>query len=94
MQEYQSETSEKTSSTGEEVDTSKPETKHEPHMHAKRRILVGTIALLFAIIAFFTWVQYGEGIKEWCTGGDEGACTIDLEDVPAEGITFEQPVDF
>jgi hypothetical protein len=46
----------------EEHATSTPDTKHEPHAHAKRRLLVGAITLLVALLAFFTWVQYGESI--------------------------------
>jgi hypothetical protein len=72
--------------------TALPPTKHEPHAHAKKRILAGVIALVLALITFLVWVQYGEGIKEWCTG-EEGTCTVDLGDIPPDGVQFEA-VDF
>ncbi|MBP9749394.1 MAG: hypothetical protein KBD21_01555 [Candidatus Pacebacteria bacterium] len=61
------------------------------HPHATKRVLWGIAALLSAFLLLGVWSLWGEEIKNACTGGSNGACTIEFEDVPAEGVHFDRP---
>ncbi len=66
------------------------QTEHEPHEHAQKRITMALVAILCVLGLGFLWSQWGEEIKQACTGGDEeGACAIDLPDAPAPPIGNE-----
>ena len=54
------------------------ETKHEPHTHAKQRIIIGLGAVLVVLLAiFFIWPRWGDTIKEKCFG-DGGVCEFEV----------------
>lgn len=56
------------------------DTRHEPHEHAPRRLIIGIVALvLFLLIGGFVWAQWGEEIQETCFGDGE-ICTVELPD--------------
>ena len=65
------------------------DTKHEAHAHARPRLIWGIAALVVVGAGVVVWSKWGEEIKAACTG-DNGACTIELEDVPEDGVQFEQ----
>jgi hypothetical protein len=59
---------------------------HEPHEHARSRVLLGIGAVLVVIgVGTFVWSQWGEEIQEACFG-EKGACTIEM---PEEDVAFE-----
>lgn len=61
------------------------------HPHATKRVLWGIVALLSTLLLLGVWSLWGEEIKSACTGGSNGACTIEFEDIPAEGVHFDRP---
>lgn len=73
------------------VETVSPEdTRHEAHHHARPRLIWGIAALVLVGAGVVVWSKWGEEIKAACTG-DNGACTVELEDVPEDRVQFEQP---
>jgi len=61
------------------------DTQHEPHEHARPRLMIGIGAvILVLIIGFFIWSKWGADIKEACLG-DGDACTVELPNTPSEG---------
>lgn len=63
----------------------KEDTKHEPHKHAKSRVLIGIGAILLLLLAGIVWSRWGNAIQEKCFGDGE-VCEVEL---PAEA-PFEQ----
>ncbi len=54
------------------------ETRHEPHEHAPRRLIIGVVTLaLFLLIGGYVWAHWGEEIQEACFGDGE-VCTVEL----------------
>lgn len=51
---------------------------HEPHHHAKKRVLIALTAIICVLGAGVVWMKWGERIKEACTGGEKGACKVEL----------------
>ena len=70
----------------EETPEVENETKHEPHQHARPRLLIGIAAIVVVALMGFIWSRWGETIKEVCFGED-GACPVELPDTPMEGDT-------
>jgi hypothetical protein len=66
--------------------------EHAPHAHARSRTLTGVAAVCIVLALTFVWFRWGEDIKRVCTGGSNGACTVDLsESAPvSEGVAGEQ----
>ena len=61
------------------------DTQHEPHEHARPRLMVGVGAVVLVLIfVFFVWTKWGEEIKEACVGDGE-VCTVELPAAPSEG---------
>jgi len=56
---------------GEVIDT-----KHEPHEHARPRILIGLGAIVLLLLVGLVWSRWGDAIKEKCVG--EEVCTVDV----------------
>jgi hypothetical protein len=52
------------------------ETQHEPHTDARRRVVIGGVALIVLVALTFTWFFWGTEIKDACFG--EEVCKIDL----------------
>lgn len=62
------------------------ETGHEPHAHARPRLLIGIVAIVCLLVAGLVWAEWGDEIKEACTGS-KGACTVELPDEPSPPIS-------
>lgn len=61
------------------------QTQHEPHTHARPRLLVGVGAVLFLfIVGVIVWRYWGDEIKDACLGDGE-VCTVELPDTPSQG---------
>ncbi len=73
---------EKNSNEGEEVETL-PDTRHGPHPHASKRLLVGIGSVVLITAGVVIWIFWGEEIKEVCTGSN-GACTVEIPVSPLE----------
>jgi hypothetical protein len=69
------------------------ETKHEPHKHAKPRVLWGVAAVVVVLAGVLIWARWGSAIKEACLG-ENGTCTIDMQAIPQGGAQFDPPEDF
>lgn len=74
-------------------DTDRPDTKHEAHTHARPRLIWGVAAVVLVAVGCMVWLRWGEEIKEACLG-EEGACTVELGDVPEGGAAFVTTEDF
>lgn len=53
-------------------------TQHEPHKHAKKRVVTGVLAGTVLIGAIIAWYFWGSDIKEACLG--EEVCAVELPD--------------
>lgn len=55
------------------------ETRHGPHAHALRRILIGIGAIACIVLGSILWGKWGSGIQEACFGDGE-VCSVELPD--------------
>ncbi len=69
------------------------ETRHEAHRHARPRVLWGVAAVALIGAGLLVWSRWGDSIKEACFGKD-GACPVELGEVPEGGVTFETPTGY
>ena len=80
-----------------EVAESRAETpddaRHAPHKHARPRVLWGVAAVFVVAVGTLAWFHWGDAIRRSCVGG-EGACPVDLSDVPKNGVHFDKPAGF
>lgn len=61
------------------------DTKHEPHEHAHKRLLLGILVFLLLVTFFFyIWPHWGEKIKETCLGDGE-VCAVSLSNATISG---------
>ncbi len=78
--------------TGGEEDTHRVDTRHEPHVHAARRVWVSIGAIIaVAVVAGVVWFVWGPALLQACRG-DTG-CSVRPGDVPAGGAHFTVPAD-
>ncbi len=62
------------------------------HPHASKRVVWGIVALCGMIALVGIWSQWGEEIKDACTGGgDTGACVVEFDESPpsVDDVRFE-----
>ena len=54
------------------------DTRHEPHEHAYKRLLVGFVTIvLLGVFFFYVWPYWGDAIQEACLGDGE-VCGVSL----------------
>jgi hypothetical protein len=70
-----------------------PDTRHEAHVHARPRLIWGVAAVVVVVVGCLVWWHWGTEIKEACFG-EEGACTVEIADILAEGAAFATTEDF
>jgi len=52
-----------------------PDTKHEAHPHASKRVIIGVVAVVAVfVLGGIIWSHWGERIEEICFG-DKEACS-------------------
>jgi len=68
------------------------DTRHEPHTHARPRIVWGVGAVLLVGAGVGVWLYWGDAIKEACFG--EEVCSVEIEGLPEGGVVFEAPEGF
>ena len=63
----------------EHHDNSAPQedVRHQPHEHARPRVLLGLAAVALIAVGWLAWARWGETVKQACLGED-GACEVDL----------------
>ena len=59
-----------------ETEERKVDTQHEPHEHAKKRVLLGVGAVVVLALVIGVWLAWGDTIKEKCFG--EEVCEVEL----------------
>jgi hypothetical protein len=59
--------------------TENVDTRHRPHAHALRRILIGIGAIACIVLGSILWGRWGNDIKEVCFGDGE-ICSVELPD--------------
>lgn len=53
---------------------------HDPHPHARKRVLLGVGTCFVVCLGVLVWYLWGDAIRDVCTG--QSACTIEL---PSDG---------
>lgn len=69
------------------------ETRHEPHEHARSRVIWGMVAFFVVLAGVLVWERWGTDIKQACLG-DNGACVVEGFEQTEGGVVFESPQGF
>jgi len=70
-----------------------PDTEHEAHEHAPKRLIVGIVAVVLVfVLGGVIWSRWGDAIEEVCFGEDE--CPVETGAQSSEDTSFSTPADY